>query len=162
MALQHHHAGWVIWVSFLVAFMLTTLPLPDWAAPLRPAWVLLALVYWCMALPQRVGVGVGWLVGLALDALTGALLGQNALGLALVAYFTIRLHQRLRIFPLWQQALSVMVLVATYQVFVFWVKGLTGHPPATLAYWLPTLSSALLWPWVLVLLRELRLRFRVA
>ena len=98
MTLVHHHAGWVIWTSFLVALILTILPLPAWAGPYRPEWTLLVLIYWCMAIPQRVCIGVGWVVGILLDALRESLLGQNALGFALAAFVTIKLHQRLRVF----------------------------------------------------------------
>ena len=54
------HRIWVIALSFLAAFMLTAMPLPEWALPWRPAWIAMVLVYWCMALPERVGVITGW------------------------------------------------------------------------------------------------------
>ena len=71
--------GLTIALSFFVALILTIIPLPDWMASFRPEWVALTLIYWSMALPQRVGVGIGWGLGLALDVLKGALLGQHAL-----------------------------------------------------------------------------------
>ena len=49
------HRIWVVALSFVAAFMLTAIPLPEWALPWRPAWIAMVLVYWCMALPQRVG-----------------------------------------------------------------------------------------------------------
>ena len=58
---------WVVPASFVVAFLLTAVPLPEWAANWRPAWIAMVLVYWCIALPQRVGVITGWCVGLVLD-----------------------------------------------------------------------------------------------
>ena len=69
-------------MSFVVSLMLTALPMPEWASLWRPAWVALVLIYWCMALPARSGVLVGWSVGLLLDVMTGTLLGQHALALA--------------------------------------------------------------------------------
>ena len=70
--------GWVIALSFLVAFLLAGVPLPDSLDRFRPDWVAMVLIYWGMALPHRVGIGVGWLVGLLLDVGRGALLGQLA------------------------------------------------------------------------------------
>ena len=70
------HRIWVIALSFLAAFMLTAMPLPDWALPWRPAWIAMVLVYWCMALPERVGVITGWVIGLILDVMHGSILGQ--------------------------------------------------------------------------------------
>lgn len=156
-----HHGGWAIALSFVAALMLTMLPLPDWAALFRPEWVAMVLIYWCLALPDRVGVGVGWSVGLLLDVVRGALLGQNALALALVAYLTLHLHRRIRIYPLWQQSLFVLLMVALNQMLVLWVKGVSGQPPDDWLYWLPSLTSMLFWPWAFLILRDLRRQYQV-
>jgi rod shape-determining protein MreD len=159
--MSRHHGGWIIAFTFVVALMLTMLPLPDWAALFRPEWVAMVLIYWCMALPERVGVGIGWGAGLLLDVVKGALLGQHALALALVAYLTLHLYQRIRVYPLWQQSLFVLLMVALNQLLVLWVKGIIGEPPNDWLYWLPTLTSMLLWPWVFLVLRDLRRQFQV-
>ena len=62
-----HHGGWVIILTFVISFVLTIMPMPQIAIHLRPEWSALVLLYWCMALPQRIGVGTGWIVGLLLD-----------------------------------------------------------------------------------------------
>ncbi len=161
MSLTRHNGGWVIAFTFIAALALTMLPLPDWAEGFRPEWVAMVLVYWCLALPDRVGVGIGWSMGLLLDVVRGALLGQNALALAFIAYVVVNLYQRLRIFPLWQQALFVLVLIALDQLLVLWVKGVIGQPPQSWLYWLPSVTSMLLWPWVFLILRDLRRQFQV-
>ena len=51
-----HQGRWVIPTTFVIALLLTALPMPESAANWRPAWVALVLVYWCMATPERVGV----------------------------------------------------------------------------------------------------------
>lgn len=162
MTLAKHQNGIVIAVVFILALILTVMPLPPWAQEFRPRWVTLALIYWCMALPQRVGVGSAWAVGLFTDVMTGTLLGQHALSLSVTAFAAVRLHQRIRIFPLWQQSLSVFVLLLVERLLSLWVIGATGQPTPTLWYWVPTLVSALLWPWVYVVLRDVRRRFNVS
>lgn len=161
MTLAYHQNGWAIITSFVAALMLTMLPLPDWAEPARPEWVAMVLIYWCMALPTRVGIGIGWLMGLLVDVTRGALLGQHALALALVAYITLTLHQRLRVYPLWQQSLVVLMLVALAQLLVLWVRGVIGQSPGSWGYWLPSVTSMLLWPWMFLILRDVRRHFRV-
>lgn len=148
--------------SFVAALLLSMVVMPGWAAPFRPEWTVLVLIYWCLALPHRVSVGYGWLVGLCVDVLSGALLGQHALGFAVIAYLVVKLHQRLRVFPIWQQALSVMVFVALEQLLVLWVQGMIGMARESWTYWLPSIVSGLLWPWMFLLLRRLRRRFRVS
>ena len=159
--IARHHGGATLLLTFIGALMLQMLPLPEWAQALRPDWVALVLIYWCIALPDRVGVGIGWLAGLMLDVAHGALLGQNALALAVVAYLAIRLHQRIRVFPLWQQAVSALLLVTLHLMLVLWLKGATGQSAETWAYWLPALTSMLLWPPTFLILRGLRRAYRV-
>lgn len=146
MTLGNAHYSPSIVLSLIVALMLTIVPLPSWLEILRPEWVALAIIYWCIAVPHRVGVGIAWTVGLLLDVLRDALLGQHALSLTIVAFIAIKLHQRIRLYPVWQQALSVMVLVTLNQLLILWINGLVGHPPKSWTYWLPSITSTLLWP----------------
>jgi rod shape-determining protein MreD len=161
MAAHSRHGGLAIFGTFVIALMLVALPLPGWAQQLRPEWVVLVLIYWCMALPHRFGIGYSWLAGLFVDVMTGTLLGQHALAYAVVAYVVIKLHQRVRVFPVWQQALLVLVLVLLSQLLTLWIKGAIDRVPESWTYWLPSVSSTLLWPWVFLLLRDIRRRFRV-
>jgi rod shape-determining protein MreD len=151
----------VIGLSIIIAMMLTILPLPDWAIWLRPQWVLLVMVYWCLALPERISVGIAWVIGLLLDVLLGTLLGQHALSLAVVAYFIVKFHPRIRLYPIWQKTLIVFMLSLIYLALLFWVQGLLGVLPNSWQFWLPALTSTLLWPWVFIILRDLRRKFNV-
>jgi len=154
--------GWIIFISLLIAFLLTALPLPVWADDARPAWVAMVLIYWCMALPNKVGIGIAWCLGLLLDVQQGALLGQNALGLALIAYFVIQIHKRFRLFPLVQQSCLVGFMIIFYLLIASWVGGIMGIPPQTWTYWMPAISSMVLWPWLFVILRDIRRQYYVS
>lgn len=153
---------WIIPLTFVIALALTVVPLPDWAAPWRPEWLAMTLIYWSMALPRHFSVGVGWGLGLLLDVAKGTVLGQHALGFAVIAYLSNRIHQRVRVFPLWQQAITVGALLAVYLLPVLWVHGITGHAPGTWLFWAPLVSSMILWPWLFVLLRDVRRRWCLA
>ena len=148
----------VIAVTFMLALTLTVLPMPEWAVILRPAWVALILIYWCMAAPERVGVVVGWIAGLFLDVMTGTLLGQHALGLSVVAWVAHHMHRRVRVMPAWRQAMPVFVLLFLYQTLVLWSNGIRGIPVAATAYWISPFVGMLLWPWLFLLLRVVRRR----
>lgn len=156
------HGNGVILLTFVAAFMLTLLPLPEWAEHLRPAWVTMVLIYWCLALPQRIGVVSGWVAGLFLDVVNGALLGQYALALALIAFIIHGMHRRVRLYPVWQQAMMVMLLLLMQQLLVIWVRGFIGQSPDTLLHWLPAFTSMLLWPWLFIILRDVRRRYRMS
>jgi rod shape-determining protein MreD len=160
--LARHHGGGVIVATFVIALLLTIIPLPDWLRYSRPDWVGLVLIYWCLAVPERVGVITGWFMGLLVDLLTGTLLGQHAMALTIVAFLTLRFHQRVRLFPIWQQALTVLVLLVLHQLLALWVSRFIGRPPPPWYYWIPSLTSMMLWPLVYVTLRSLRRGFRVS
>ena len=156
------HGRWVITVSVILALVLTILPLPDAAEPFRPPWTLLVLLYWCLALPVRVGVGVAWIVGLLQDVLLGTLLGAHAMAFALAAYLTIQGYQRIRNFPVWQQAIPVLLLLLLVQLVLLWIRELMGASGIDWRYWLPAVSGTLVWPFAFSLLRFIRRYYRVS
>lgn len=146
-------------VTVISAFMLAIMPLPDWATDFRPDWVTLVLIYWAMALPASIGVTVAWMAGLMLDVSHGAVLGQHALGLVIVIYVINAQHQRLRVASLLQQAIVIFVLLFFKQLLSLWVTGIMGRAPDSWLYFMPSITSALLWPWLYIILRDLRRKF---
>jgi len=132
--------------SIVVALMLSIAPLPDWAEPFRPTWVLLTLIYWSMTLPNKFSVGSAWISGLVLDVAQGTLLGQNALALSLVIYVTVKFHLQLRQFPVLQLSATVFALLALYQFILFWINGIAGVNSPSIAYWGPVITGAIIWP----------------
>jgi len=61
---QDQNRIWVVWLSLLAALLLTIVPIPTEIEVYRPQWLALFIIYWTMALPQRVSVGHGFLFGL--------------------------------------------------------------------------------------------------
>lgn len=161
MNLTRHHGGIIILMTFTVAMLLTIVPLPEGLRTLRPDWVGLTLIFWCLVLPYRVSVGSGFIAGLLLDVLTGTLLGQHALALSIMAYVCVRMHQRIRAYPIWQQALTVLVLLILHQLLTLWVDSTIGRPGRSPGYWLPSVFGMLLWPFAYRLLTALRINFSV-
>ena len=147
-----------VFVTLIVAFMLTALPLPDWAAPFRPDWVALTLIYWAIMLPRTWSVGSAWLIGILLDVAQGTILGQHALALCLIVFITVRFHLLMRVFPIQQLAATVFAILALYQFILFWINGVAGVEVPLVNYWGPVLTGTLFWPLVLAVLRGVRAR----
>ena len=146
----------VICASLVAALILMILPLPDWAQMYRPNWMALVLIYWSMALPMRVGLWFAFFCGIVLDTSLGTLLGQHALALVIVVYFNLNFYQRIRVLAVAQQAIYVFALLLINQVVVAWVEGIMGRPTPVLAYFGAPLVGMLIWPWVFVVLRDIR------
>lgn len=151
----------LILLTFLIALLLAAMPLPDSLLWFQPEWVYMVLIYWCMALPHRVGVVSGFFLGLCVDLLEGALLGQNALTCSVVAYLALLLYQRLRNYGAWQQAMMVGMLIGICLMISQWIQNLTSVAADTVAFLLPALTSTILWPWFFIAMRTLRRRFQI-
>jgi len=146
----------VIYLSLLAALVLMILPLPDWAQIYRPNWMALGLIYWSMALPKRVGLWFAFFSGIILDTSLGTLLGQHTLALVLIIGINMSFYQRIRVLALAQQAIYVFVLLLIDQAVVAWVEGFLGRSTPLLAFFGAPFVGMLIWPWVFVVLRDIR------
>jgi rod shape-determining protein MreD len=129
------------------------MPISGDVAMLNPDWVLLALVYWTLILPERVGIFHAWSFGLLTDVLTGRLLGQYALAYSLVIYICLKFHKRLRQFPFFQQGLFIFFCLLLSQLLLFFIKNLQHPAQLHATFWLPVFTGTLIWPLVYGLLR---------
>ena len=146
-------------ITIIGALMLAIMPLPDWAVVYRPDWVVLVLIYWAMESPSKIGVTMAWFAGLLLDVSYGTLMGQHAIGLVLAIYVVHMQHQRLRMASLLQQAIVIFFLLLIKQLLTLWVDGMLGRAPDSWLYFMPTITSTLLWPWTYLILRDLQRKF---
>ena len=143
-----------IWGSLAAALVLSMLQgMGLWGrAAWLPDWLALVLVFWSIHQPQRVGIGVAFLVGLFVDVHQGAMLGQHALAYTVLSFLAIAIHRRLLWFSVPSQALQVLPLFAASHAIEWLVRLLAGS--ASPGFWLllaPAIES-LLWPVVSVLL----------
>lgn len=126
----------------------------EWFA-YRPEWLGLIVFYWTFRAPGQFGVMVAWCLGLLLDVLESTPLGVNAMGMALIAFLVLTVHQRLRMYPLPQQCVMVFLLLGIDQMLVHFVKQLLGADDIGFSYLWPAATSALVWPVVSAVLDRL-------
>ena len=150
-----------IFLTFLVALMASIMPLPLSVDAFRPDWVLVVLLYWCLALPARVNVISAWVMGFILDVLLGSTLGVHAGAMAISVYIIAGNFQKIRNFSVWQQALIVGVLSALYHLIVFWLQRFLTDAVFLPSYLYPVFTTIILWPWAFLILRKIRRNFRI-
>ena len=155
------HRGIIVVFSLLIALIANIMPLPLSIDAFRPDWVLLVLLYWCIALPLRVNVLTAWVCGLLLDVLLGSILGVHAAAMALSVYIAVVNYQKIRNFSVWQQALIVGVIASLYHLVVFWLQRMLSDVVFLPGYLYPVLTCVILWPWVFLMLRKIRRQFRI-
>ena len=139
-------------VTVIIALILAVLPLPHAIDIARPYLLLLLVIYWSLSAPRIAGMTFAWLCGMAIDLLKGTTLGQHALAFLVVSFLVHKFQLRIRIFPLSQQTMTVLILLLIYEVLVWYTDGVLGYPVTTWARWWPVLTSTLLWPVVVGIL----------
>ena len=151
----------LIFLTIMAAILLSLLPLPEVLSPFKPYWVAMVLIYWSLETHDMISLGLAFLIGLILDALSGSLMGLHALSLVVMVFLVQRFRSRLRFFPPWQQALSVLGLLVNDRIILIWITVLLGESLPTWKYWLPPLVGMALWPWLFLLLDRIRARLRL-
>lgn len=144
-------------LSLLGALLLNGLPWGGVWLLLRPDFVAMVLLYWCMHKPWRVGIGIAWAVGILADVADSSLFGQHALAYAVLAFGGVVLSRRLRMFDLRQQTAQVAgILALTYAVYALVHWQVNGY--VVWRYFLGCLTSTLLWAPLSILFQAMQMK----
>lgn len=134
---------WFIYLSLLAALMLNLIPFGR--LPGVPDWLALVLAFWCIHQPLKIGMGAGFLFGLAMDVANASVMGQHAFAYVLLAFAAGGLSRRILWFPLALQALHVLPLLLGTQLVMLSIRMLSGAEFPGLLFFLSSLLGALLW-----------------
>jgi rod shape-determining protein MreD len=139
-------SSWLVYVTSLVALMLTVLPLPQLISVVWPNFLVVVILYWSTMTPRAGGMLLGFLGGIALDVLNGTQLGQHALALSLVTYLALRLHQISRAKPMFEQSLLTFGALLLYETTLWAIDGFSNQGTGNWTRWLHIPLGALCWP----------------
>jgi rod shape-determining protein MreD len=152
--------SFLFWGSIASCYLLQLMPLPQALLPLKPFWLALILLYWALETPERIGLGLAFILGLVGDVLSGELLGEQALRLCVLCFIVLRFRSRLRFFPMWQQALAVFALLLNDRIVIVMLHAFAGEPLPPPSFWIAPVTGMLAWPWLFLLLDDVRARLR--
>ena len=132
----------------------------------KPTFVLLTLIYWNMALPDRIGIIAALSFGIFVDLIEGSLLGLHGILFILITYACQRFFYQFRVSPLWQQSFILFFLFILYKQ-VFALDFMNTNQELTnlsdfsffIHSFLFALSSALIWSPLFLTLRYYRRRW---
>jgi len=139
--------------TLISALLLNLLPWSGWLLWIRPDFVALVVLYWCIAQPRRIGFTAAWLLGLVMDVADGSFFGQHALSYTILAYAGIVLHRRVRMFTLAPQVVHVVLLLLLNDIIVLVIRMLGGSNFPGFGFFAGSLVGAALWPVISVLLK---------
>jgi len=131
------------WIGLIAALALCVVPWPGLLDAFNPNWVAVLFIYVSVTDPRRFGLVSAFFGGIALDVMTGALMGQNALAMITLSYLGTRFHLRVRAFPLSQIVGWTVLLLALYQFILFWIDGVAGRSVGAFERLGPIVSGSL-------------------
>jgi rod shape-determining protein MreD len=138
---------WFIVATILVGMLLNMTPAMGlWGnAPWAPDFLLLALMFWSIHQPRRVGIGWAFFLGLLNDVQQTTLLGQNALKYALIAYLSVAIHRRVLQFSSYLQALHLLPVLFASCILTVSLRWFFGGNIIHWSYWASPFIEAALW-----------------
>lgn len=139
-----------MWGSLVIALLINMMPFG------RNAWLpdvlALVIVFWGMHQPNRIGIGVAFVFGIAMDVHQSALLGQHSLCYITLSFVAITVHRRLLWYPLVSQALQILPLFVLSHAIELAIRMVGGGVFPGWSLLVAPLIEAALWPLVSVLL----------
>ncbi len=145
--------GFIVF-TLIFAMLLNVLPWGGWAFWFRPDFVALAVLYWVIEQPHRVGFMVALALGVLMDVADGALLGQHGLAYAILVYGGILFHRRVRLFSPAAQIVHVIPLLLLNDVIVLGIRLLAGADFPGYRFFIGSLVGGALWPFLSMLLKH--------
>ena len=151
-----------IYLSLILAVVVDNFVFPESFLQWKPLLTLLALIYWNMALPDKVGILEALFFGFIMDLLNGSILGLHGLLFVLITYICQRFFYQFRVSPIWQQSFILFFLFFIFKMaftfdFLDVSEGfnMTDNLYLTNAF-IFSLISSIFWVPTLILLRAFR------
>ena len=143
-------------LSVFFALVLAMLSVADSIYYFWPEWLVLVLIFWCYTEPDRYGPLTGFILGILLDVLTVKTFGVLSLGLVFIAFFVNKTSHQMKVMTTWQQSLLVALFLAILKFITGWVYGMTDEFSFTWSFWYSIIGSMIAWPFLTIVLGELR------
>lgn len=135
--------NWFIVMTLFAALLLNMVPFGYFLG--IPDWIALVLVFWCLHQPLKVGMSAGFILGLLMDVVDASVMGQHALAYVFLAYAAAALSRRVLWFPLWQQALHVLLILLGGQLIMLLARMVSGADFPGFSWFFSSFTSVLLW-----------------
>tara|TARA_Y100001970_G_scaffold290274_1_gene423398 strand:- start:52401 stop:52916 length:516 start_codon:yes stop_codon:yes gene_type:complete len=155
-----------IYLSLILALCIDSLTFSSTFHFIKPSLVLLTLIYWNLAIPDKVGISLSLVFGLLSDVLMGTVLGIHYLLFVIITYFCQRFFYQIRVMPIYQQSIVFFFVFIFFKFTLsldFFGVNIFKSNFSDITYLLNTIAfgviSALCWIPVFLILRKYRRRW---
>ena len=148
-----------IWSVILLSIILMVIPVPDVLDQYRLPWLKMTVIFFSIFNISLIGIISVWFSGLILDIMTGGLMGENALILAVLSYLSYRFRFQIRVYPMWQIMLIVLMLLSLGELISLWINGVSGTMSFNIYDWINVGIAVLVWPIFMRVLEKMQSLF---
>jgi len=134
------------WSIILLSIVLTIIPLPDLINSFRLPWLMMTVIYFSIFNVALIGVFSAWLSGLILDLMAGGLMGENAMILSIISYLSYRFRFQIRVYPIWQIMVVVLLFLSLGELLSLWIQGVSGTMNLSVIGWINISIAVIIWP----------------
>ncbi|QMT60766.1 MULTISPECIES: rod shape-determining protein MreD [unclassified Legionella] len=138
-------------LGFIVALLLSILPMPELISAFRPPWVLLLVLYIEYFLPGNFRLTTLLFVGLLLDVLLATVIGEHSFALLLVTWIASSKSRRFQFFSMMQQIFLIGFFCLLYQSIISLTTALLGFNYSLFMPVASALVGMFIWPWIRLL-----------
>ncbi|WP_058535648.1 rod shape-determining protein MreD [Legionella saoudiensis] len=138
-------------VGFIIALILSILPMPELVTDFRPPWVLLLVLYIEYFLPGNFNQATLLFVGLMLDVLLATVIGEHSFALLLVTWLASSKSRRFQFFSMMQQIFLIGFFCMLYQAIIALITALLGFKYSLFMPVASAFVGMFLWPWIRLL-----------
>ncbi|PWY54832.1 rod shape-determining protein MreD [Legionella qingyii] len=140
-----------LFLGFIVALLLSILPMPELISAFRPPWVLLLVLYIEYFLPGNFRLTTLLFVGLLLDVLLATVIGEHSFALLLVTWIASSKSRRFQFFSMMQQIFLIGFFCLLYQSIISLITALLGFNYSLFMPLASALVGMFVWPWIRLL-----------
>jgi len=148
-----------IWSMILLSIILMVMPVPDVLDQYRLPWLSMTVIFFSIFNISLIGIISVWFSGLILDIMTGGLMGENALILAILSYLSYRFRFQIRVYPMWQIMIVVLILLSLGVLITLWIDGISGNMLFNIYDWINIGIAVLIWPIFMSILEKMQSSF---
>ena len=140
----------------ILAFILGSISLPIILELVSPFWLLMFFIYWLIYSDSNRIFSAALILGLLLDVLQGAILGQNALALIVSSAFILSVKKSFFVSNLTTQQVYVFIASLIYLVLFLMTHLMVQSLQIQWLILFVPFTGALMWPVVRFLLAKLK------
>ena len=133
--------------------------MPDVLDQYRLPWLKMTVIFFSIFNISLIGIISAWFSGLILDIMSGGLMGENALILAVLSYLAYRFRFQIRVYPMWQIMIVVLILLFLGELIAIWIDGVSGNMFFNIYDWINVGIAVLVWPIFMKVLEKMQSSF---